>query len=50
MVNLNVLPLGMYNMLLGMDWLYAHKTKVEYFEKEIECLDAHGERRILQGK
>jgi len=26
--HLNVLPLGSYSMLLGMDWLYIHRTKV----------------------
>ena len=27
--HLNAFPLGSYNMLLGMDWLYLHKTKVD---------------------
>ena len=38
----NLFPLGVHNMLLGMDWMYAHKTKVYFFEKEIECMDKHG--------
>lgn len=37
--HLNVLPLGSYNMLLGMDWLYLHRTKVDCYDKEIECVD-----------
>ncbi len=37
--NLNVIPLGVYSMLLGMDWRYAHRTKFHYFEKLIKCLD-----------
>jgi len=45
--HLKFLPLGAYNMLLGMDQLYNHHTKVELFQKEIECLDEEGERRIL---
>jgi len=36
-------------MLLGMDWLSLHKTKVDYYEKYIECLDENGEHRTLQG-
>ena len=37
-------------MLLGMDWLYMHRTKVEFYEKCIECLDDNGKHRILQHK
>jgi len=46
---LNVFPLGSYNMVLGMDWLYVHRTKVDCYEKSIEFLDDNGEWRILQG-
>lgn len=37
-------------MTFGMDWLYLHRTKVDCFNKVIECLDDNRERRILQGK
>ena len=42
--------LGSYSMLLGMDWLYLHRTKADFYDKTIECLDDNGEKRILQGK
>jgi len=45
--HLNVLPLGSYNMLLGMDWLYLHRTKVDCYDKSIECVDDNGEPRVL---
>jgi len=45
--HMNVLPLGSYSMLLGMDWLYLHKIKVDCFDKAIECLNDNGEKRIL---
>jgi len=48
--HLNVLPLGSYSMLLGMYWLFIHRTKVDNYDKSIKCLDDDGERRILQGK
>lgn len=48
--HLNVLPLGSYSMLLGMDWMYLHSTKVDCYEKAIECLDDNGEQSILQVK
>jgi len=37
-------------MLLGMHWLYLHRTKVDCYDKAIECLDDNGEPRVLQGK
>jgi len=45
--HLNVLPLGSYNILLGMDWLYLHRTKVDDYDKAIECVDDNGEPRVL---
>ena len=48
--HLNVLPLGSYSMLMGMYWFFIHMTKVDYYDKAIECLDDDREKRILQGK
>eukprot|EP00253_Pinus_taeda_P017427 PITA_17427 len=48
--HMNVFPLGSYSIILGMDWLYLHKIKLDCYEKAIECLDDNGEKRILQGK
>jgi hypothetical protein len=47
--DLNVLPLGSYDVLLGMDWLAAHKEKLNCYEKTLECEDEEGNTRILQG-
>jgi len=46
----NVLPLGSYIILLGMDWLYLHRTKVDFYDKAIECLDDNEEKIIFWGK
>lgn len=37
-------------MLLGMDWLYLHRTKVDCYDNAIECLDDNGEQIFLQRK
>jgi len=37
-------------MLLGMDWLFIHMKKVDFYDKATKCLDDDGERRVLQGK
>ena len=38
-VDLNVLPLGSYDVLIGMDWLEAHRVKLDCYNKTFECLD-----------
>ena len=30
-VDVNVLPLGSYDILIGMDWLEAHRVKLDYY-------------------
>ena len=37
--DLNVLPLGSYDFLIGMDWLEAHRAKLDCYNKTFECLD-----------
>ena len=32
---LNVLPLGSYDLLIGMDWLAAHKARLECYHKTV---------------
>jgi hypothetical protein len=36
-------------MLIGMDWLVSHKSKLDYYNKTLECGDEEGKKRILQG-
>lgn len=48
-VNLNVLPLGSYNLLIGMDWLEAHRAIVDCFNKSFVCIDDDQNVRIVQG-
>ena len=44
---LNLQPLESYNMILGMNWMYLHRTKVDFYERAIECMDDNGEKIIL---
>jgi hypothetical protein len=46
---LNVLPLGSYDLLIGMDWMAAHKAKLDYYHKTLECVSKEGKRITLQG-
>ena len=48
-VDLNVLPLGSYDVLIGMDWLEAHKVKLDCYNKTFECMDEEGNPRVVRG-
>jgi len=38
-VNLNILPLGSYDILIGMDWLESHKDVIDYLHKNFSSVD-----------
>ena len=44
----NVLPLGSYDILIGMDWLEAHIVKLDCYNKNFECLDEEGKTRVVR--
>ena len=48
-VDLNVLPLGSYDVLIGMDWLESHGVKLDCYNKAFECLDEEEKSRIVKG-
>jgi hypothetical protein len=45
---LNILPLGSYDLLIGMDWLVAHKTKLDCYNKTVGCENEKGRKVTLQ--
>ena len=48
-VDLNVLSLGSYNILIGMDWLEAHRVKLDCYIKTFECMNEEGNPVVLKG-
>ena len=49
-VNLNILPLGSYDLLIGMDWLEKRKAMMNCWDKTLHCIDEEGKPFILHGK
>ena len=48
--DLNVLPLGCYDILIGMDWLEAHRVNLECYNNTFECMDKEvGKRNSKSG-
>ena len=48
-VDLNVLPLGSYDVLIGMDWLESHRVKLKYYNKTFECMEEEGKPVVVKG-
>jgi hypothetical protein len=42
---LNILPLGSYDCLIGMDWLDPHHALLDCHKKAFTCLDEEGNQR-----
>ena len=49
-VNLNILPLGSYDLLIGMDWLENKKALMNCWDKTLHCVDEEGKPFTLKGK
>jgi hypothetical protein len=47
--DLNILPLGSYDCLIGMDWLDQHHTLLDCHNKSFTFLDEEGKLRKVQG-
>ena len=48
-VKLNVLPLGSYDILIGMDWLKQHRVVLNCFDKTFTCINNDGEIVNVRG-
>lgn len=48
-VNLNALPLGSYDVLVGMDWLEKHGAIINYLEKTISCVNEDKQKQLIKG-
>ena len=44
-VKLNVLPLGSYDLLIGVDWLEQHRVILNCYDKTFTCVN-HDEKQI----
>jgi hypothetical protein len=39
--DLNIIPLGSYDVLIGMDWLDKHHVVLDFHNKTFTCLDGN---------
>jgi hypothetical protein len=45
---LNLLPMGSYDLLIGMDWPAGHKARLDCYHKTLECVSKEGKKITLQ--
>jgi hypothetical protein len=48
-LNLNILPLGSYDIIIEMDWLKKHKVILNCYEKSLSYIDKNNTVRTIQG-
>ena len=47
--DLNIIPLGSYHVLIGMDWLESHRAVLDCHGKTITCLNDEGHQALVKG-
>jgi hypothetical protein len=45
----NIIPLGSYDVLIGMDWLEKNHVVLDCHNKTFACLDGNGKHSIVKG-
>jgi hypothetical protein len=48
-VDLNIIPLGSYDVVIGMDWLDTHHAVLDCNNKTFTCLDEEGKHNTVKG-
>ena len=48
-IDLNILPLGLYDILISMDWLEQHHFMIDSLQKSILCTDSQANQVKVQG-
>ena len=47
--DLNIIPLGFYDVLIGMDWLGKHHAVLDCHNKTFTCIDGDGKHSTVKG-
>jgi hypothetical protein len=48
-IDLNIIPLGSYDILIGMDWLDKNHVVLDCHKKTFTCLDGNGKQSTMKG-
>ena len=45
-MNLNILMFGSYDVFIGIDSIASHRTKLDYCNRSLKCIDDEGEGSV----
>ena len=45
---LNIIPLGFYDVLIGMDWLDSHHSLLDCYNKTFTCTNEEGKQEMVK--
>ena len=48
-VDLNFIPLGSYDILIGLDWMDKNHVVIDCHSKTFTCLDGDGKQSTMKG-
>jgi hypothetical protein len=48
-IDINIIPLGSYDILIGMDWLDKHHVVLDSHNKTFTCLEGNGKQSTVKG-
>lgn len=47
--NLNIFPLGSYDVLISMNWLESYDIKLDCYNKAFDCFNEDGNSKTMRG-
>ena len=48
-IDIKIIPLGSYDILIGMDWLEKNHVVLDFHNKIFTCLDEEGKQSTVKG-
>jgi predicted aspartyl protease len=48
-IDINIIPLGSYDIQIGMDWLEKHHVVLDFHNKTFTCIDGNGKQSTVKG-
>jgi hypothetical protein len=48
-IDINIIPLGSYDIIIGVDWLEKNHVVLDWHNKTFTCLDEEGKHSTVKG-
>jgi hypothetical protein len=47
--DINIIPLGSYDIIIGLDWFDKHRVVLDFHKNTFTCLDEEGKHKAVKG-